>query len=110
MLGTLKLSSPAWGGEVEGEWILELPCLPTLFIEELGTGWEAGPAVGSRCGQQEGPTANKSHNPPTSNLPSMFTLMLYEAWQELAQLCSSPNYTRNSPPGYPQICSALVIF
>lgn len=54
-------------------------------------GWEAGPAAGSECGpQEEGPTVNKSHSPPISTLPSMLALMLYEAWRELAQLCSSP--------------------
>lgn len=40
----------------------------------------------------------------------MLMLMLEEAWGELAHLCSTPSYTRNSPPGYPQICTALAIF
>lgn len=39
----------------------------------------------------------------------MLMLMLEEAWGELAHLCSTPSYTRNSPPGYPQICTALAI-
>ena len=54
-----------------------------------------------------GPTVTKSHNFPS--LPSMLMLMLEEAWGELAHLCSTPSYTRNSPPGYPQICTALAI-
>lgn len=36
-------------------------------------------------------------------------MLMYEAWRELAQLCFSPGYTGNSLPGYPLICTALVI-
>lgn len=46
---------------------------------------------------------------PVSNLPSMLMLTLEEVWGQLAQLCFSLSYPRNSPPVYPQICTALVI-
>ena len=36
---------------------------------------------------------------PVSNLPTKLMLMLEEAWGQLAQLCFSPSYTRNSNQG-----------
>lgn len=65
---------------------------------------------GSKRGQQEeGSTVTKSPDSPISNLPSLFVLMSGEIWGSWYSSVLPLSYTRNSPPGYPQICIALVI-
>lgn len=80
---------------------------------ELGTGWEAGPAIGtgSMGSRKRDPLFPKVTVPCLQPAPCAHAGVVGDGGGvgELAQLCSSPNYTRNSPPGYPQIRTALVV-
>jgi hypothetical protein len=74
----------------------------------MGTGRKACSAVGSKWEQQEeGHFITKSHNSPISHLPNSPMLMLGRAGGvDTAPLWSC---CRNFSPGYPHICTALVI-